>query len=67
MLTFRAVLKQVIIKLVYFTALWLNDFPEKTGISKVYSPHEITSGHNLDFKIYFRMDFGYYAEVHDEP
>ena len=32
-LPFRAVIKKVIIKLVYFTELWPNDFPSNTVIS----------------------------------
>ena len=53
MMPFREVSKQVIIKLVYFTALWINDFPEKAGISKVYSPCDIISGQKLDFKLHY--------------
>ena len=67
MLLFRALPKQVIIKLVYFTALWINSFPAKTVISKVYSPCEIIYGQKLDFRIHCRMDFGEYTEVYDEP
>ena len=66
-LPFRAVPKRVIIELVYLTAPWINDFPAKTGIYKVYSPHDIISVRQLYFKIHFRMEFGEYADVHDEP
>ena len=66
-LTLRAVPKQVIIEFVYFIALWINAFPEKAVISKLYSPCEIISGHKLDFKLHYRMDFVEYEKVHDEP
>ena len=66
-LPFGEVTKRVIIELFYLTALWLNAFPENRGISKVYSPREIISGHKLDFRLHRRMDFGDYAEVQDDP
>ena len=53
-LTLRAVPKQVIIKLVYLTALWINTFSEKKGISKMYSPREIISVQKLDFKLHLQ-------------
>ena len=63
----RALTKWFIVKLVYFTALWSNNFPENTVIYKVYSPRYIISGQNLSFKPHFRMDFGYYSEVYYGP
>ena len=57
-LPFKTVSKLVIIKLVYFTVLWHNDFPEKTVMSEVYSPREIISGRKVDFKLHCRMEFG---------
>ena len=66
-LPFRAVPQKVITELVYFTALCLNTLPTKTGTSKVSSPSEIVSGNKLDFKLHFRIDFGEYENVHDEP
>ena len=67
MLQFRALPKQVIIELVYFTTLWLIVFPESIGIFKVYSPCDIIFGHKLDSKIHCRMDSGEYSELRDEP
>ena len=52
-LPFRAVHKRFIVELVYFTALWINYFPENTVIYKVYSPREIISEQKLDFKLHY--------------
>ena len=66
-LPFRAVLKRVIIKLVYLNSIWLNTFPAKIVISKVYSPRDIVYENKLEFKIHCRMELGDYAKVNDDP
>ena len=33
----------------------------------MYSPCEIISVQKLDFKLHSRIEFGEYAEVHDDP
>ena len=39
----------------------------ETGIPAIYSPREIITGMKVDYKRHCKLDFGEYAEVHDEP
>jgi hypothetical protein len=41
---------QIVIHLLYFVVFWMNSMPPDSGISEVYSPHEIVSGMKLDLK-----------------
>ena len=41
-------------------------FPAKGGIPNV-SPRTLMTGIKLDYSKYFRLPFGSYAQVHDEP
>ena len=49
------------------SAMWLNMFPRKEGVSNTISPHGIIRGRQLDYKVHCRLPFGAYCEVHDEP
>ncbi len=42
--------KLIIIKLMHFCVMWMNSFPVKSGLSKIYSPRELVSRHKLDAK-----------------
>ncbi len=55
------------IEFVYFTVLWLNAFPVKTGKSSTYLPQEILVRWRLDYKKHCRVLPGTYCKVHDEP
>ena len=49
------------------SAMWLNMFPRKEGVSNTISPHGLIRGRQLDYKVHCRLPFGAYCEVHDEP
>ncbi len=49
-LPFTHILRRMKIEFVYFTVLWLNAFPVKTGISSTYVPQEILVRWWLDYK-----------------
>jgi hypothetical protein len=55
------------IEFVYFTVLWLNSFPVKTGISGIYSPLEMLVRWRLNYKKHCHVLPRMYCEVHDEP
>ena len=45
---------------------WLNDFPQKRGISKVYSPWAIILGQHKDLHKISLLETGQYVEVHEK-
>ena len=55
------------IQAVLQSALWLNMFPKKNGVSDTLSPHCIVGGRSVDYKIHCRVTFGTYCQVNDEP
>jgi hypothetical protein len=67
MLPFTHIPWRMKIEFVYFTVLWLNAFPVKTGISSTYLPQEILVRWQLDYKKHYRVLPGTYRKVHDEP
>ena len=54
---------QIVINLLYFVVFWMNAMPSTSGISEIYSPHEIVTGMKLDFKKHCRARFGAYVEA----
>ena len=64
---FKLVPRCMKIEFLYFVILWLNAFPVRSGISKVYSPHEIIVRWKMSAKKHCRVLPGSYCEVHDEP
>jgi hypothetical protein len=66
-LPFAHIPRRMKIEFVYFTVLWLNAFPVKTGISSTYSPQEILLRWRLDYKKHCQVLPGTYCEVHDKP
>jgi hypothetical protein len=44
----------MLIHLLHFDVMWLNNFPSNTGISSCWSPHEIILRHRLDYKHHCR-------------
>ncbi len=67
MLPFTHIPRRMKIEFVYFTVLWLNAFPVKTGISSAYLPQEILVRWWLDYKKHCRVLLGTYCKVHDKP
>jgi hypothetical protein len=56
----------MIVELVKFVVLWLNDFPPSSGVSKTYSPRTIMTGTTLDYSKHCKLPFGAYEETHEE-
>ena len=56
----------MVIELTKYIVLWVNAFPPKSGISKTYSPTTIMTGTTLDYKTHCSLEFGAYAETHDD-
>ena len=55
--------KPIVIQLVYFSVLWLNNKPNKLGISQVHSPHEIVTGRKLDLVNHCQAGFGDFIQA----
>ena len=58
--------KQIVINLVYFSALWLNAFVRKSGCSTDFSPRAIVLRTTLSYKQHCRAQFGEYCEAHED-
>ena len=57
----------MIIKIVAFAIMWINDFPTEDAVSKTYSPHNIIMGTQLPYTRHCQLPFGAYAQVHENP
>jgi hypothetical protein len=66
-LPFKRMPRLMLIELVYHVVLWLYAFPAKPGVSDTLSPREIVYRHKLDFAKHYKLPFGTYCEVHNEP
>ena len=53
----------MIIEAVSFCTMWLNAFPAKGGVSRIYSPRTILTGTIVSQALHCRLPFGSYAEV----
>ncbi len=42
--------QQILIRLLHFIVMWLNNFPTSTGVSSQWSPCKLILRHRLDFK-----------------
>ena len=56
----------MVVALVYMVVLWLNNFPPRSGASDIYSPHQIICRMKLDKQKHCKLEFGAYAQVHEE-
>jgi hypothetical protein len=65
-LPFTYIPRRLKIEFIYFVTLWLNAFPVKTGISKVFSPCELLVRWRLDYKKHGQVLPGSYCKD-DEP
>jgi hypothetical protein len=57
-LPFKKMPRLMLIELVYHVVLWLNAFPENSGVSETLSPREIVHRHKLDFTKHCKSPFG---------
>lgn len=65
-LPFKRMPAQMVIQMVYHANFWLNVFPPSEGISGIISPRELMTGSSIDFNKHCKMEFGEYAQVHEE-
>ena len=56
----------MLIHLLHYVVMWLNNFPVANGVSAQYSPREIILRHKLTYKQHCRALFGSYCEVHED-
>ena len=66
-LLFDILPKLIVSNIVYFVLLWLNAFPVRNGVSKVYSPCSIVILKKMNWKRHCQVTFGTYCGVHDKP
>ena len=57
--------QQIVIHLLHFVVMWLNNFPSATSGTR-YSPREIILRRRLDYTHHCRAMFGSYCEVHED-
>ena len=62
-LTYKAIPRSMVIEIVKFIMLWLNDFPANIGASKTISRRRIIMGMDLDFKRHCKVEFGAYCQT----
>ncbi len=53
--------------MVYCSIFWLNMLPPTDGISTKISPRTLVAGLKLDYNKHCRLEFGTYAQVHEQP
>jgi hypothetical protein len=58
--------QQMLIHLIHFVTMWLNNFPTFNGLSPDYSPCKIILRHCLSCKRHCRAPFGAYCEMHED-
>jgi hypothetical protein len=56
----------MLIHLLHFIMMWLNNFPVTNGVSADHSPREIILRHCLSYKYHCRAPFGAYCETHED-
>ena len=56
----------MVIHLLHFIVMWLNNFPVSNSVSARFSPRELILRHKLDAKNHCRAPFGAYCETHEE-
>ncbi|KAL7463061.1 hypothetical protein ACHAXS_003437 [Conticribra weissflogii] len=66
-LPYRRMPKSILIELLAFVVMWLNAFPNKSGISKTLSPREIVIRQRIDYSKHCKAQFGSYCTVFDDP
>jgi hypothetical protein len=65
-LPFKKMPDRLIIEMVCASNFWLNSFPPDSGISDILSPRAIITGSSIDFQKHCQLEFGAYAQVHEE-
>jgi hypothetical protein len=65
-LPFQRLPARMIIELIHYCTFWLNAFPHADVLSDVLSPRNIVSGLGIDFNRHCKIEFGAYAQVHED-
>ena len=65
-LPYKALPNQILIRLLHFVVMWINNMPSATGISTQYSPRELILRTRLKYKQHCRALFGSYCKVHED-
>ena len=63
---FKAMPTRMIVEMVLSSVFWLNMFPPADGVSKTISPRGIIAGIHLDYTKHCQLEYGTYAQVHEE-
>ena len=63
---FKKIPGRIIIEIICFLGLWLNQEPLENGVSGVYSPKNIIMGQDLDYDKHCKIIFGFYVEAHED-
>jgi hypothetical protein len=58
--------QMMLVHLLHFVLMWLNNFTSNTGISSRWSPRELVIRHCLNYKHHCCAPFGAYCEVHED-
>jgi hypothetical protein len=56
----------MLIHLIHFIRMWLNNIPAINGVSLDYSPREIILRHHLSYKYHCHTPFRAYCETHED-
>ena len=65
-LPFSRLPRLVVVRLVSNTVFCLNAFPHPDGVSTTLSPRYLLTGRHLDYHKHVRLEFGSYAQTHEE-
>ncbi len=65
-LPYKCLTPLMLIWLLHFVIIWLNNFPLATGISTQFSPRELILHHCLDYSKHCKVPFGPYCKTHEE-
>jgi hypothetical protein len=57
--------QQMLIHLLHFVTMWLNNFPTSNGILADFSPRKIILCHHLSYKRHCQAPFGAYCKTHE--
>jgi hypothetical protein len=63
---FKKMPSSMVVEMVHAGVFWLNMFPPEDGVSKTLSPRAIVTGLEADYNKHCRLEFGAYAQVHEE-
>ena len=65
-LPFQHLPRIMVSRLIGNAVFWLNAFPHPDGVSDTLSPRYLLTGKHLDYNKHVRLEFGAYAQTHEE-